>query len=225
MTEFCKRCEQSVRTARSLRVGVCRACREEGERAQRRLVTKRAIQGLLARDDVLILDTETTGAGHGAEVIEVSVIDTRGAVRLDTLVKPKVQTDEPLCRAPSRHLFRDPTGRPHLARSLARTQPGFGPEHGYWPGTPPSIETMLERTSEVWGLHHPKWLFVCAMRLYAKGRGIRNRGLHKCVVDEGLEDLLEIHPSHRALGDVMFVLEVLRATTRTPIKTSLPEHA
>jgi len=73
---------------------------------------------------------------------------------------------------------------------------------------------MLEQTSDVWNLSHPKWLFVCAMKLYAKKRGIKPRGLHKAVLDEDLAYLLEQHASHRALGDVRFVLEVLRATVR-----------
>lgn len=41
--------------------------------------------------DPLILDTETTGLGDDAEVIEVSVIDARGEVLLDTLVRPSGQ--------------------------------------------------------------------------------------------------------------------------------------
>ena len=41
--------------------------------------------GLLGRDDVLILDTETTGLGRDAEVIEVAVINTRGAQVLHSL--------------------------------------------------------------------------------------------------------------------------------------------
>jgi hypothetical protein len=58
-------------------------------------------------------------------------------------------------------------------------------------------------------------LFICAMRLYAKKRGTKYRGLHKSVVDEGLAHLLEVYDSHRALGDVKFVLEVLKATTKS----------
>ena len=44
--------------------------------------------GLLGRDDVLILDTETTGLGRDAEVIEVAVIDTRGEQVLHQLALP-----------------------------------------------------------------------------------------------------------------------------------------
>ncbi|CAI2488590.1 Exodeoxyribonuclease 10 [Serratia ficaria] len=40
------------------------------------------------RDNVLILDTETTGLGEDAEIVEITIIDTTGKVLLDTLVKP-----------------------------------------------------------------------------------------------------------------------------------------
>ena len=48
----------------------------------------RDIPALLERDDTLIVDTETTGIGRGAEVIEVVAIDTTGALRLSALSIP-----------------------------------------------------------------------------------------------------------------------------------------
>jgi len=43
---------------------------------------------MLIRPDLVILDTETTGLGIWSEVIQIAVIDWRGDVLLDTLVKP-----------------------------------------------------------------------------------------------------------------------------------------
>lgn len=40
------------------------------------------------KDNCLILDTETTGLGKDAEIIEISIIDCTGKILLDTLVKP-----------------------------------------------------------------------------------------------------------------------------------------
>ena len=48
----------------------------------------RDIPALLGRDDTLIVDTETTGVGAHAEVIEVVAIDTTGALRLSALSIP-----------------------------------------------------------------------------------------------------------------------------------------
>lgn len=42
---------------------------------------------MLLRPHVLILDTETTGLGDDAEVIEIALIDLQGQVRLNTLVQ------------------------------------------------------------------------------------------------------------------------------------------
>jgi DNA polymerase-3 subunit epsilon len=167
-----------------------------------------AVRQLLNKDDVLILDTETTGL-RDAEVIEVALIDMQGNALLNTLVEPKAARMNPYAQ------------RVHgLSLAALRGQPR-------WPDVLPELERlaqkatilawnapfdarMLEQTSTLWGLSHPKLLFVCAMRLYARTQGKRAFGLHKAVVHEGLESLFDTHASHRALGDVRFVLEVLR---------------
>ena len=56
-------------------------------RGARRL-RARDIPALLGREDVLVLDTETTGVGRNAEVIEVVAIDTTGALRFEALSFP-----------------------------------------------------------------------------------------------------------------------------------------
>jgi DNA polymerase-3 subunit epsilon len=43
---------------------------------------------LLATPGVLLLDTETTGLHGNAEIVQIAIIDTSGAVLLDTLVRP-----------------------------------------------------------------------------------------------------------------------------------------
>ncbi|MEI9740441.1 exonuclease domain-containing protein [Enterobacter kobei] len=40
------------------------------------------------KSDYVVIDTETTGLGEDAEIIEIAVINMRGEVLLDTLVKP-----------------------------------------------------------------------------------------------------------------------------------------
>ena len=44
---------------------------------------------LVEREDVLILDTETTGRGQRAEIIEIALIDTTGRERFLSLCKPE----------------------------------------------------------------------------------------------------------------------------------------
>ncbi len=44
----------------------------------------------LVTENALILDTETTGLGEKDEVVEISIIDMRGNVFIDTLIKPTI---------------------------------------------------------------------------------------------------------------------------------------
>lgn len=209
----CQRCGRTTRSSLHLREGFCRECRLQREKEQSSYKARAAICSLLERDDVLILDTETNGAGKGSEVIEVSVINTKGETLLDTLIKPKIPTMNPWAQnvhGISLDMLKDAPYWPDVFPELAaladrRTILAWNAPFDAW---------MLEQTSTVWELEHPKWLFVCAMRLYAKKCAIKNRGLHKAVGDEGLTHLFEQHASHRALGDVTFVLEVLRATSK-----------
>ncbi len=43
----------------------------------------------LATRNVVILDTETTGFGDDAEVVEIALLSPRGRVRFDSLVRPR----------------------------------------------------------------------------------------------------------------------------------------
>lgn len=45
----------------------------------------------LDSDNVLVIDTETTGLDNDAEIVEISVLNLDGAVVFDSLVKPKNQ--------------------------------------------------------------------------------------------------------------------------------------
>ena len=208
----CNTCKREVRSERFLKHGICRDCRDAKEKEQGRARARVAIAQFLERDDVLILDPETTGMS-GAEVIEVSVINTQGETLLDTLVKPLTTQMNPYAQRVhniSMAMLKDAPSWPEILPELDRMA-----AHSTILAWNASFDAkMLEQSSEVWGLAHPRWLFVCAMRLYAKKRGIKPRGLHKAVLDENLEYLLAMHQSHRALGDVKFVLEVLRETVK-----------
>ncbi len=181
-------------------------------RCARRTQLAGAVRGLLNRDDVFILDTETTGL-KGAEVIEVALVDTRGATRLDTLVRPKAARMNPYAQRVHGLSLRDLNDQPTWPEVLPELLK-LAQNATILAWNAPFDARMLEQTSAAWGLPHPKLLFVCAMRLYAKTHGKSAYGLHKAVVTEGLDALLTQHQSHRALGDVMFTLELLRRLAR-----------
>ena len=204
----CRTCAKPA--ARPLQRGLCGACRAAEERQSLQAKASDAVRGLLGREDILILDTETTGMGKRAEVIEVAVVNTRGETLLDTLVKPKSSRMNPYAQRVhgiTSQMLQDAPAWSEVLPELAE----LADRRTVLAWNAPFDRGMLEQTSHIWGLSHPAWLFVCAMRLYAKGRGIKNRGLQKVLVDEQLTHLHAEHKSHRALGDTVFVLEVLRA--------------
>ena len=53
-----------------------------------RRLRARDIPALLDRDDVLVIDTETTGIGWDAEIIEIVAVDTTGRLRLNAVSNP-----------------------------------------------------------------------------------------------------------------------------------------
>ena len=170
------------------------------------------VANLLEREDVLILDTETTGLKN-AEVIEVSVINTKGEVLLDTLVRPRTSHMNPHARRVhgiSLAALEDQPTWPQILPQLV----DLTDKATVLAWNAPFDARMLEQTSAAWNVTHPKILFACAMQMYARLKGAKRTGLHKAVGQEGLAHLLEMHQSHRALGDVRFVLEVLRAATK-----------
>ncbi len=171
-----------------------------------------AARKLLDRTDVFILDTETTGL-KDAEVIELALVDTTGAVRLNTLLKPQTPAMNPHAQRVHGISLRELQNQPRWPDVLPEFV-ALAKDATVLAWNAPFDARMLEQTSARWDLPHPKLLYVCAMRLYAQTHGRPSYGLHKAVVTEGLEALLTQHASHRALGDVMFVLELLKRLAR-----------
>ena len=69
------------------RCGSCLAHAAARERQRLRQALRTFAAGILAREP-LFLDLETTGLDEQAEIVEIALLDVRGAVLLETLVKP-----------------------------------------------------------------------------------------------------------------------------------------
>ncbi|ENU0873437.1 3'-5' exonuclease [Serratia marcescens] len=169
------------------------------------------------RDNVLIMDTETTGLGDDAEIVEVTIIDTAGRVLLNTLVKPRSVipasataihgiTNEMVATAPS---------WPHVCRSLYDIISGrrvviYNSDFD---------TRILDQTNDRWWITiHFKIerpMFECAMLAYAEFYGqISDRGGYKwqkltsAAEQQGV--IIEGTP-HRALSDCLTTLGVIKA--------------
>lgn len=66
-----------------------RHARQKTKRQQINEGASTSVSDLLDRDDVLLVDTETTGLGETAEIIEIAAIDTLGNLRLSVLSMPE----------------------------------------------------------------------------------------------------------------------------------------
>lgn len=169
------------------------------------------------RDNVLIMDTETTGLGDDAEIVEVTIIDTAGRVLLNTLVKPRSVipasataihgiTNEMVATAPS---------WPHVCRSLYDIISGrkvviYNSDFD---------TRILDQTNDDWGITiHFKIerpTFECAMLAYAEfyGQNSEHGGykwqkLTTAAEQQGV--IIEGTP-HRALSDCLTTLGVIKA--------------
>ncbi|MDT3252772.1 3'-5' exonuclease [Serratia sp. root2] len=170
-------------------------------------------------DDRLIFDTETTGLGVDAEIVEISIIDCNGFIMLNTLIKPTKSipseataihgiTDEMVANAPT---WRDVHG--------AVGAMFF--EHGFVAYNASFDARMIIQSARLNGLGYDGLCsFIgenshCAMLAYAEYYGEEsNRGGYKwqklTAAAEQQGVVIEGTP-HRALSDCLTTLGVIKA--------------
>lgn len=171
---------------------------------------------LLDRPDVLVLDTETTGLDSSAQVIEVSVIDTCGKLRLDALALPvgdvprQAANIHGLTMARLTQLGARPWRAVHadLCKALAGATlvMVYNAEFD---------RRLLQQTCARHGLTLPSLLWRCVMLDYAAhrrepdpwGRGWKWHKLGEAGRYEGAPASQE----HRALSDARMTLALIRA--------------
>ena len=171
--------------------------------------------------NALILDTETTGLGDDAEVVELAVIDCAGVVLLDTLVRPSGPvpaeaaaihgiTDAMLADAPTwseiHARFCDLVGgrqvviysREFDVRVINQTARRYGLQ------APQGFDLVLDPGS----IH-------CAMQAYAEFRGEwsaeKGRYPWQKLATAAQQQGVTVTNAHRALGDCLMTLAVVRA--------------
>jgi DNA polymerase III subunit epsilon len=205
--------------------GACVECWErdhEVELQARLRDMQRRAADILALDSFVVIDTETTGLGHDAEIIEVTVLDKHGAVLLDTLVRP-IGPIEPEATA---------------VHGLTATQLVNAPT---WPTVhamigpllqgrvvvafnAPFDERMIWQTSKRHCLPAPttkSWF--CAMDLAAALNNGRWPTLQHAVNLAGTQAGNAEQPTHRAAVDSNSCLVLLNALSRYPTDCTVPQ--
>lgn len=180
------------------------------------------IRQVLLDSTAVILDTETTGTRQ-AEIIELSIINLQGEVLFDQLIRPRRMQMNRHAEQVHGISLAELDGKPSLPEVLEELSPIL--ERSLvlaWNALFDKL--MIQRSRLIWDLPPGDFRTLCAMRLYAGLYAKRTFGLHRAVEGEGLGHLLVEHASHRALGDVNLVLELLRvaSTPRSPVEETLP---
>lgn len=203
-----------------------REAREEMDReiaeAQQNIPTR--WRALLDREDVLILDTETTGLDASAEVIEVAAIDTTGKLRLSRLALPEDGIPSAASRihgltasvlvAKDAHAF--PAVHHDLVPLLRTASVVLAWNASF-------DKNMLIQTAQRHGLtpRLPRVTWLDLQAGYQAAHPFESRRLDDVVRKQcpGLKDT-----AHRAEGDCRRVLAVMKAVVAGGISSDLPSR-
>ncbi len=159
------------------------------------------------------LDTETTGLDEADEIVEICIVDDRGAVLVDSLVKPRGRIPADVVRIHG------------ITNEMVRHAPAW-PE--LWPaveqalaGRPVAIYNAdfdLRMMRQSHRKHRMEWTGrgvsgLCVMRLYADFHGEwdgRHRGYRwQTLEDAGCQCGIALPNAHRARADALLARAVL----------------
>lgn len=166
----------------------------------------------------LFIDTETTGLGDDAEIVEICIIDRNGVIMLNTLIKP------------TKDIPAEATAIHGITNEMVKHAPTWRDVHGAVAALfceyrfviyNADYDTrLITQTAALYGLNDDfcealKIYSKCAMQLYAEYRGVPGKysgyKWHK-LVDAAAHEGVEIGgKAHRALADCQMTLGVVRS--------------
>ncbi|PHM73003.1 3'-5' exonuclease [Xenorhabdus sp. KJ12.1] len=167
----------------------------------------------ILKEDIVVLDTETTGLKNDDEVVEISIINADGDILLDTLIKPQKQipadaikihgiTNEDVQHAPTwSDIYKK-------YREVVKGKTVIIYNKSY-------DTKIIRQTCKKYELPTPRIKSECAMLLYAEYHGeIKERTgdykWHK-LTDAIRYNKIEISgEAHRALTDAKMTLELMK---------------
>lgn len=156
----------------------------------------------------VVLDTETTGLGARAEIIEIAVVAPDGSTLYESLVWPhagRVPADASRIHGLT---LRDLQGAPTWPTVLAELDELLR-GHRVVAWNAPFDDRMARQSSRAWRVAHPLPGFECAMRAYAYACGVA-RGSMRLERAAATEGVLQTHQTHRSADDARLTLALLR---------------
>ena len=157
------------------------------------------------------VDTETTGLGRDAEIVEIAIVDHEGNVVMDQLFKPQNPIPEEAIRV---H---------HISNEMVANKPKWGI---YWPtirgiffgkticmyNSDYDLRLILQ-SNQRYGIKRERLNTFCVMKLYAQFRGEwdNRRGRYRWfrLEEAGAQAGIQIPNSHRASDDTLLTRALL----------------
>jgi len=167
----------------------------------------------LMQSSPIILDTETTGVGPHAEVIEIAIVNTQGQILFESLVRPRSRIEPNAIRIHG------------ITPEMVRTAPVW---HEIWPQVEPILLArpvgaynsdfdlrLLKQTHKYamlpWSI--PDTQFFCIMKLYARFAGEYDRVRHSyrwhSLEQAGRHCELTLPNTHHARDDALLARAIL----------------
>lgn len=172
---------------------------------------------LFDRTDVLILDTETTGLGDRAEIVEIAIIDMTGATRYSALVMPQSRISAEasdihgLTRKRLRELRATPWPEHHeaIADLLSQATVVLGWNVGFdW--------RLLEQTAGRYGLKMPVVVTSDLLQWYRESRPGKRARLTDALQNEDVKDITTLHRAEADCRAVLALMNQLRENLSRP---------
>lgn len=166
----------------------------------------RGMAQALLSENIVFLDTETTGLGNDDEIIEISIIDKHGLILLDTLVKP------------IKSIPASSSAVHNITNWQVRNAPAWSEIHQNYRSVVKNKTViiynrkfdnrLLRQTCGKYGLATPRIKSVCLMELYSLYAGVLNRktgGYKWFKLTDAIDsnNIITDGGFHRALGDVV----------------------
>jgi DNA polymerase III subunit epsilon len=156
----------------------------------------------------VVLDTETTGLGARAEIIEIAVVTPDGSTLYESLVWPhagRVPTDASRIHGLTLRDLKGAPTWPSVLTELDELLRG----HRVVAWNAPFDDRMARQSSRAWRVAHPLPGFECAMRAYAHACGVA-RGSMRLERAAATEGVLRTRQTHRSADDARLTLALLR---------------
>jgi len=168
----------------------------------------------------LYLDTETTGLGPDAEIVEIAIVDAEGQPLINTLVRPQgeVPPDASRVHGLSTVMLQGAPTWPEIWPQVQAVMAGrlvliYNEEYDV---------RLMQQTSARYGIDFdiPGVEFGDLLALYSEFKGARNPdgSLRRWRLEQaGRELQIAIPNSHRALDDTLLAREVHRKIAAEPL--------